>query len=55
MEEMHYDLSLELSIAQKGHKEKVDRHHMIAPSFNVDDMIWILPRYILTTHPSNKI
>ena len=37
MNEVHHDLSLELSIAQGRHKEKVDRHRQAIPDFKVGD------------------
>ena len=39
MKEVHHDISLELSIAQGRHKEKVDRHRQAVPDFKVGDMV----------------
>ena len=55
MEEVHHDLSLELSIAQERHKEKADRHRQVIPDFKVGDMVWLLRRNISTTRPCNKL
>ena len=52
---VHRDLSLELRAAGKQYKAHADRHRLVAPTFKVGDMVWLLRRHIATTRPCAKL
>ena len=55
LEELHHDLSLELSLASERYKKQADRHRSATPHFVVGDMVWLLRRHISTTRPCAKL
>ena len=54
LQDVHRDLSLELCAAGKQYKAHTDRHRLVAPTFAVSDMVWLLHRHIKTTRPCAK-
>ena len=55
LEDVHRDLSLELTLAGERYKEQADRHRLDAPQFEVGDFVWLLRRNIATTRPCPKL
>ena len=53
--DVHRDLSLDLRTAGKQYKAHANRHRLAAPTFIVDDMVWLLRRHIATTRPYAKL
>ena len=39
----------------KQYKAHVDQHHLVAPTFAVGGMVWLLRHHIATTHPYAKL
>ena len=55
LEDVHRDLSLELTLAREHYKEQADRLCSDAPRFAVGDFVWLLRRNIATTRPCLKL
>ena len=55
LQDVHRDLSLELCAAGKQYKAHTDRHRLVAPTFAVGDMVWLLCCRIATTGPYAKL
>ena len=55
LEDVHRDLSLELTLVGERYKEQADRHRLDAPQFEVGDFVWLLRRNIATTRPCPKL
>ena len=44
-----------LRIVGDQYKDQANRHHLAAPTFAAEDMVWLLRRHIATTHPCAKL
>ena len=55
LQDVHRDVFLELRAVGKQYKAHADRHRLVAPTFAVGDMVWLLRRHIATTHPYAKL
>jgi hypothetical protein len=55
LQEVHHDLSLELSISNDGYKDHANRLRSATTAFVVGDMVWLLRRHNATTHPCSKL
>ena len=55
LQEVHHDLSLELSISSDRYKDQANRLRSATPAFAVGDMVWLLRRHIATTRPCSKL
>ena len=55
LEDVHRDLSWELTLAGERYKEQADRLCSDAPRFAVGDFVWLLCRNIATARPCPKI
>ena len=55
LQDVHRDLSLELRAVGKQYKAHVDRHRLVAPTFAISDMVWLLRRHIATIRPCAKL
>ena len=55
MTELHAHLRTEMGYAQEKQLENADRRRLPAPSFQVDDKVWLNAKNIRTHRPSRKL
>jgi transposase InsO family protein len=55
LEDVHRDLSLELTLAREHYKVQADRLRSDTPWFEVGDLVWLLRRNITTTRLCPKL
>jgi hypothetical protein len=55
LQEVHHDLSLELSISSDRYKDQANRLRSATPAFAVGDMVWLLCCHTATTRPCSKL
>ena len=53
--QIHEELCAELEYVQKSQARYYDQHHLPAPEFKQDQLVWLLHRNIKTTRPSTKL
>ena len=55
LHDVHHDTFLELYIVGDQYKDQANQRRLVAPTFVVGDMVWLLHLHIATTRPCSKV
>jgi hypothetical protein len=55
LHEIHPLIQAEMSFAQVKQQKNVDQHRNLVPAYQVEDLVWLNTRIIITCRPSIKL